>query len=185
MPIIQSKKGIRLDKRVAKALDLPRSQARKLIKSGQIVIDQQICRDVGLNTQPNQLVKYGDKSLKVPQKCYIMLHKPTGYLSTQAQANHPSALTLLQGVSSSELHFAGRLDIDTTGLLLISNDGQWSHRVTAPAKKQAKCYRVVLADNISSTQKQQIEHGIRLKDSDKLTRPTKVEVVAAKLIGSI
>jgi len=175
-------KAMRLDKRVAKALGLSRNQARKMIKADQICVNGQICNDISLHIQATDLVEDGDKSLKVCDKRYIMLHKPVGYLSTHAEAGHPSAYELLQPLKLERLHCVGRLDIDTSGLLLISDDGQWSHQITAPSKKHRKCYQVKLAELLDQQQKQQLEQGILLKDSDKLTKPTQIEMIEGKRV---
>jgi 16S rRNA pseudouridine516 synthase len=109
-----------------------------------------------------------------------MLNKPLGYLSTEAEANHPSALSLID--SPLKIHAAGRLDVDTSGLLLLTSDGQWSHKVTSPNSKKFKDYRVSLADIISDEDLQLLEQGLMLRGEDKPTHPASTKRISENQI---
>ncbi len=172
---------MRLDKRVAKSLGLTRREARRVIKSGQVWVNGIVSRELGLITQNSDTVKIGDKSLNIPVKRYIMLHKPKGYLSTKPQDGHPSALELLDPVIAKGLHFVGRLDLDTTGMLLLTDDGNWSHSISSPRKKQIKVYRVTLAEALTDSQISALEAGVLLNTSRKPTEPTKIQPLAEKV----
>ncbi len=168
---------MRLDKFVAKASNVPRSKAKKLITSGLVTVDNELCKSVGLIISEQQLVSLSGKPLSYRQQRYILLNKPKGYICSTKDEQHPSALNLLGMTSLAKLHFAGRLDVDTSGLVLISDDGQWTHRVTSPRYKQPKNYIVEITTPLSDEQQQQLEKGILLKDSEKVTLPAVVSVI--------
>jgi 16S rRNA pseudouridine516 synthase len=168
---------MRLDKFVAKASDIPRSKAKKLITSGLVTVDNEQCKSVGLIVSDQHSVSLSGKPLSYRQQRYILLNKPRGYICSRKDEQYPSALNLLGMTNLAKLHFAGRLDVDTSGLVLISDDGQWTHRVTSPRHKQPKTYIVEVTTPLSDEQRQQLEKGVLLKDSDKLTKTAVVSVI--------
>jgi 16S rRNA pseudouridine516 synthase len=87
-------------------------------------------------------------------------------------------MSLLALDNLESLHTAGRLDIDTTGLVLITDDGAWSHRITSPKKKCGKRYRVGLADAVQEGAAAHFKQGVQLKDEAKLTRPAELKVLS-------
>ena len=93
-------------------------------------------------------VSLDEQPLSLPGERYLMLYKPDGVISATTDSQQPTALDLLPADVRHGLHIAGRLDADTTGLLLLTTDGQWSHRITSPRVKCPKTYRVTLAEPI-------------------------------------
>lgn len=83
-------------------------------------------------------------------------------------------------MNPQDLHFAGRLDVDTTGLVLITDDGQWSHRITSPKHKCDKTYRVWLADPVTDDYARQLQEGVQLRSERELTLPAQMETVGEK-----
>jgi len=168
---------MRLDNLVSKALSISRNDARKLIVKSKVLVNQKIerlkNRQIGIDDQ----VFFASQRLTLPANKYFMLNKPPGYICSTVDESTPSAINLLEDQPRNGLHFAGRLDADTTGLVLISNDGQWTHRISAPSRKQAKTYIVELAEVISPEQVIQLENGLILNDSEKKTLPCSVEVI--------
>jgi len=117
------------------------------------------------------------KSIEPPGARYFMLNKPAGYVSATVDTAHPTALELLQGEPRSlDLQIAGRLDRDTTGLLLLTDDGDWNHRLTSPARQCEKVYRVQLRDPLSPQAIAQLEAGILLRGEQRPTRPARVVI---------
>lgn len=174
---------MRLDKFVAKAADIPRSKAKKLISSGKVSVDQSICLSTGLLISDNQSIQLFGNVLSYVRQQYILLNKPKGYICSTKDEQYPSALNLLDTISLANLHFAGRLDVDTSGLVLISNDGQWTHRVASPKHQHSKTYIVSTSEAVSSEQKQKLIRGVILKDSDNATLPAIVETISEKVIS--
>lgn len=169
--------SMRLDKYVAKAADLTRSQAKKLISAGQVTIDTVVEKSSGLVVSGSESISLSGNVLTLIAQRYILLNKPKGYLCSSKDEQYPSALNLLQVPNKSKLHFAGRLDVDTTGLVLISDDGQWTHRITSPKYRHNKTYAVDLTEKLSDTNIETLSSGVLLKDSDKLTATAQVDVV--------
>ncbi len=174
---------MRLDKFVAKTSNVARSKAKKLITSGQVAVDKCVCKSVGQIISEQQSVELSGKLLVDIKQQYILLNKPKGYICSTKDEQYPSALNLLDMTSLSKLHFAGRLDVDTSGLVLISDDGQWTHRVTSPKHKQPKCYIVETSEPLSQKSFDKLEKGVFLKDSDKATLPAKVSLMDKSLIS--
>lgn len=106
-----------------------------------------------------------------------MLNKPTGCVSATTDAAHPTALDLLQGEPRHhELQIAGRLDMDTTGLLLLTDDGDWNHRLTSPVHQCQKVYRVQLREPITTDAVARLQAGIVLRGEKRPTRPAVVRI---------
>jgi 16S rRNA pseudouridine516 synthase len=107
-----------------------------------------------------------------------MLNKPADFICSTTDESHPSVLRLLDIEKPQNLHIAGRLDVDTTGLVLITDDGQWSHAITSPKKECGKRYRAELADPIDESAVKQFAEGIQLRNETVLTRPAKLEIIS-------
>ncbi len=168
---------MRLDKFISIAMSISRSDAKRLISKKQILVNQLAITDKQLKVSQSDKITYQNTDLAWPSLRYYMLNKPAGYVCSTVDESNPSALRLLPSVNPQGLHFAGRLDSDTTGLVLVTDDGQWSHRITSPASKQNKSYLVTLAEALTPPQYQRLLAGVKLKDSNKLTRPALVDKI--------
>lgn len=136
----------------------------KVVKKGDIKID---CQEVCLEGR-----RLG---LRPPR--YIMLHKPQGYISATQDEVYPCVLKLLPVELAANLQCAGRLDVDTTGLLLLTDDGQWSHRLRSPKKACNKVYQVDLAEPLAENVAGRFAEGVMLHGEDKATLPAALEVI--------
>ena len=169
---------MRLDRYIGNATDLSRSLAQQKIRRGAVKVNEQVARD------PAHTVRAGDRVLldglpvEPVQPRYFMLHKPAGYVCARHDALHPTVMDLLKEPRKGELHPVGRLDLDTTGLLLVTDDGDWSHRVTSPRKDCPKTYRVVLAEPLQASADEALCHGLMLRGEKRPTRPAAVEMLA-------
>jgi len=168
------KSGLRLDKFIAKETGSTRSKAKKLILSGQVSVDQKICKSVGLIVSSQNQIELSGDVLAFTGNRYILLNKPKGCICSSKDEQYPSVFNLLGLNNLDKLHFAGRLDADTSGLVLISDDGQWTHRITSPKHKQAKTYIVTTSEPLSKKAIQQLKTGVLLKDNVKPTLPAVV-----------
>ena len=181
---------MRLDKLVSESLPCSRLEAKKIILSGQILVDGKVCKKAANKISDDNDVYFsgrreGSQSLTklTRQKpCYILLNKPSGYICSAQDEGYPSALNLLTIRNKAKLHFAGRLDQDSTGLVLISDDGQWTHRVTSPKFKHVKTYQISLATPLSKDAVELLEKGMLLKDSTALTKPTTVNILQSGIV---
>ncbi|MBL4793958.1 MAG: pseudouridine synthase [Pseudomonadales bacterium] len=131
------------------------------------------------NTQitDKHVVRFNGQTLHIPQPSYFMLHKPVNYVCSTDDPQHRSVMNLISRSDQLELHIVGRLDLDATGLLLLTSDGQWSHKVTSPQKQCAKTYQVHLDKPISKEAIDQLETGLLLKGESKITHPAQAEAV--------
>lgn len=170
---------MRLDRFLAETTSLTRSMAKKALHQGLVTVNGEVVKkgDVQITDQE---VRYQGQVLSLRAPLYLMLNKPEGYISSTEGDLHPSVLNLVPPEWREGLHPAGRLDLDTTGLLLLTDDGQWSHRVTSPRKELGKIYRVWLADDLGHSVADQFAEGILLKGETKPTRPATLEVVSSR-----
>ncbi|CAM3623363.1 16S rRNA pseudouridine(516) synthase RsuA [Vibrio aquimaris] len=171
---------MRLDKYLCDALGATRKEATKIIKSGDVTVNDVIQKNGSVKVTDNSVVEWQGREIQKPGPRYIMLFKPDGFVCSHEDGFNQTAFMLLDEVKMEDLHFAGRLDVDTTGLVLITDDGKWSHRITSPKHKCEKTYRVWLADPIGSDYAEKLAHGIELRNEKMPTLPAKLEIVDPK-----
>ncbi len=169
---------MRLDKYIANQTHYSRKDVRHLIRQGRILVNGKTCSNNALHIDPSDLVTLDGSVLHQPGHYYLMLNKPTGYICSTHNELYPGVLELIDKPYSSKLHIAGRLDVDTTGLVLLTNDGQWSHRVTSPRYHHDKRYRVTLEHPLEHDAIEHFSQGIQLKGEARKTRPAKLEVLS-------
>nr|WP_166258328.1 pseudouridine synthase [Marinobacter salicampi] len=167
---------MRLDFIVANSTELSRKEAKRAIHAGEVKVDGIPCRKTSTHIQPGQAVTWQGALLSIKGDRYLMLNKPRGVVSATIDSDHMTVLSLLPTEARQGLHIVGRLDKDTTGLLLLTTDGQWSHRITAPRSACAKTYRVELAEPLTPEASHHLENGVRLRDEDRPTAPARAEL---------
>ena len=175
---------VRLDQFIANSSDLSRKDAKRAIGQKRVSVDGKITTSPNVKIPDTSRVTLDGKPLSLPSELYLMLHKPSGYLSATRDAEHPTVVDLLPAelARRAGLHIAGRLDLDTTGLLLLTTDGQWSHRITSPRHDCRKVYRVSLDQPLETEAQQQLEEGLMLDGEDKATLPARVNKLEDRLI---
>ena len=132
---------MRLDKFIAQQLGVSRAIAGREIRGSRVTVDGDIVKDASFKLQPEHEVEYDGNTLTQQNgPRYFMLNKPQGYVCSTDDPDHPTILSFLDEPVAHKLHAAGRLDIDTTGLVLMTDDGQWSHRITSPRHHCEKTY---------------------------------------------
>ncbi|MFN3714633.1 MAG: pseudouridine synthase [Alcanivoracaceae bacterium] len=170
---------MRLDFFIAHATGLSRREVKVLISRGQISVDDDLRPKANLQLQPGQAVRCRGELLSLPGHRYLMLHKPAGVVSSTSDRDGASVLQLLPVALRRDLHIVGRLDADTTGLLLLSSDGQWSHRITSPRSACSKVYHVMTARPLTRQMITQLRAGVLLHGDDRPTLPAQVEQLEA------
>ncbi|MCG3726648.1 16S rRNA pseudouridine(516) synthase RsuA [Vibrio cincinnatiensis] len=168
---------MRLDKFLCDALGTTRKESTSLLKSGEVTVDDIVQKSGSFKVKSDACVEWQGRSICLTGPRYIMLHKPQGYVCSHEDSFNQTAFVLLDEVNLRDLHFAGRLDADTTGLVLITDDGQWSHRITSPKHHCEKTYRVWLADPVEPHYAEQFALGIELRSERELTRPAQLEII--------
>jgi 16S rRNA pseudouridine516 synthase len=171
-------KPIRLDRYLSQASALSRSQAQQAVRRGEVSVCGVAVRDPSLHIGGGQPVTYRGVPLQTRGPRYFMLNKPLGVVCASRDERHRTVLDLLDVDNREGLHAAGRLDIDTTGLVLISDDGDWTHRVTAPRRKCPKTYRVSLAEPLGPAAAERLRHGVELRGEETSTLPAEVELLS-------
>lgn len=165
---------MRLDQYLATSTELSRKDAKKAITKGRVRVDGSRVRSANLQVTDKAVVELDGSELHLPGEIYLMMNKPDGVISATTDSSQPTAVDLLPSQLASKVHIAGRLDKDTTGLLLLTSDGQWSHQVTSPRRDCPKTYQVQLSEPLSSEARGKLETGVLLKDEDKPTLPASV-----------
>ncbi len=168
----------RLDKFVSHLAELPRTKTKAGIKRKLATVNGTVITSFDHPVTLDDDVYWDGEPLRYLGKRYFMLNKPVGYICANADEMHPTVFDLLDEPNMQDFHVAGRLDIDTTGLVLISNDGDWSHRITSPKHKKMKTYLVETADPVSQDDILALEQGVQLHGEKELTLPAVAELLA-------
>jgi len=172
---------MRLDKFICKSTELTRNEAKKLLKSGEVRVNGEIAKNAAMQVHENNTITIDDQVLTARTSRYFMLHKMVDSICSNVDEVYPSVLNFIDVDKAFDLHIAGRLDADTTGLVLITDDGRWSHNVISPKKDCQKTYRVWLRNAIVDNQAAELielfNQGIQLQGEAALTRPAKLELV--------
>ncbi|WP_369959745.1 pseudouridine synthase [Pseudomonas benzenivorans] len=173
---------MRLDRFLSNLPRFNRQDARHLLASGGVRLDGRVNRDGRSEVTLFSRVELGDGEILQAGKParYFMLHKPGGVVSATVHPEHRTVLDLLDEPDKDELHLAGRLDLNTSGLLLITNDGQWSRRVTLPKRKQPKVYLVETEDPIEPACIEVFARGLYFRFEDLTTLPAELEILAPR-----
>ena len=170
---------MRLDKAISKVTDLSRSDAKRAARGERVTVNGEVITDPATKVNESDTLCLDGEPLLEPGPRYLMLHKPLGYVSATKDSEHPTVLDLIDEPNKHKLHIAGRLDIDTTGLLLLTDNGQWSHRITSPRHHCGKTYYAHLAERIGEEAVEKFARGIWLDSEKKRTKPAKLEILFA------
>ena len=148
---MQSKRG-RLDRFISQQQSLPRKRVRELLLQGRVFVDGVMATAMDLQIDEFSRIQLDDKLLQANEAVYLMLHKPVGVVSATKDNEHQTVIDLLQHPKRHELHIAGRLDLNSSGLLLLTNDSRWSEALMSPKTKVDKRYRVTLGNAVSESE---------------------------------
>lgn len=156
----------RLDKTIANFGNMPRSQATRLIRIGQVRVNGAVCRDPSYKFQPDTAeVTVGGRPLDCRAHRYVMLNKPQGILCVSRDPHAETVVDLLPpDLRRKGMFPAGRLDKDTVGLVLLTDDGDWAHRVLSPKKAVFKQYRAVVSGRVDERLVATFAEGTTLTD---------------------
>ncbi|MDA9014149.1 16S rRNA pseudouridine(516) synthase RsuA [Porticoccaceae bacterium] len=168
---------LRLDKYISNATDLSRTEAKRLIKSGDVSIDEKAATSGSQKVSTDHSVTINGSPITLLVDRYFMMNKPAGVVSATKDNTNPTAIDLIYEHRNQKLQIAGRLDIDTTGLLLITDDGQWNHIVTSPRTDCKKIYLVELQNPVGEDYQRKLEAGIALEGEKRRCLPATMEVI--------
>lgn len=173
---------MRLDKFLCDTAGLTRTEAKNAVKKGQIAVNGQVQKAADFKVKENtDTVTFQGKPLSYAAFHYYMLHKPAGVITATEDKKESTVMDILREEKVKNLFPVGRLDKDTEGLLLITDDGELAHNLLSPKKHVDKEYLVKVRDSISEDDCRKLAEGVDIGD-EKPTAPAKVERVAEKEI---
>ena len=170
--------AMKLSRIISNQPSISRKKANWMIATGQVWVNNQPCCVADTEVDGFTTVSINDTVVQ-PGACarYVMVNKPAGYLSATVDNTHPTVLQLLPADISKDLHIAGRLDRATTGLMILTNNGTWSRRLTQPGVGIAKVYRVTTAYPIGPDTVQRFAQGIWFEYEQLATSPATLELL--------
>lgn len=156
---------IRLNKYIANAGICARRVADKHIAAGEVTVNGEVITAMGYRVKPDDVITFQGKVVQPGKKVYILLNKPKDFITTlDDERGRRTVMELIKGVTEERVYPVGRLDRNTTGLLLLTNDGELAQQLTHPSYEIRKVYHVVLNKNITREELNQIKNGIELED---------------------
>lgn len=176
---------MRLDKLISNTTSFSRSQAKFAIRGGKVKIDGVVAKNAAQQVTDESNVEYRGVAINKAQPRYIMFNKPIGVVCANKDKDHATVFDSLFLPRQDTLHVAGRLDIDTTGLVLMTDDGQWLHRITSPKHNHKKVYLVELDSPITENQIRILNEGVQLKKEKKRSLPAELEIIEEQKIRMI
>lgn len=169
---------MRVDRFLSNLPRFNRKQVRLLLVERRVTVDGVAVSDPHHEVREFSQVCVGDEVLQAGKPArYFMLHKPQGCVSATSDPQHPTVLDWLDEPDKEDLHIAGRLDFNTTGLMVITNDGQWSRRLTQPLTKLPKVYIVETEQIIGAEYAATFAKGLYFAFEDLTTQPAELEVL--------
>ena len=173
---------VRLQKYIAMCGEASRRAAEQLIEEGKVFVNGEAVTHQGVKVEvgADKVTISGRQIEPSKKRYYIMLNKPRGYVSTvKDQFERPTVIDLLGDEIKTRLFPVGRLDYDTEGLILLTNDGEFAYRITHPKHNAEKTYIAVLCGGITPSALNRLRSGVRLSDGF-VTSPAKVEIAEAQ-----
>jgi 23S rRNA pseudouridine2605 synthase len=156
---------IRLNKYIADAGICSRREADKLIEAGAVSINGKIVTELGTKVSPGDKVQFGGQKLSREKTQYVLLNKPKGYITSTDDPHHEkTVMKLVENACRERIYPVGRLDRNTTGLLLFTNDGQMARKLMHPRFGIKKIYHAVLDKSLTRAELDQIAKGVQLDD---------------------
>lgn len=176
-PAVEKNETERLQKFLARAGVASRRTSEELITGGKVKVNGQIVREMGIKVNPEKdLVEVNGKKVEVEaKKVYILLNKPAGYVTTvRDPQKRPKVVDLLKDVEE-RVYPVGRLDFETEGLLLLTNDGDLTYKLTHPKHEIGKTYHALVKGFPDADKIKRFQKGLRLADG--ITAPAKIKVI--------
>lgn len=174
---VMKSKTSRLDRFISQNSAFSLSDTRLLVAQKRILLDGHLAHSIQQKVTEFSHVLLDGACLQDNAPVYIMLNKPRGVVSATKDAKHPTVLDLVQHPQKNELHIVGRLDLNTTGLVLLTNDGAWSRKISLPETKLAKTYEVTLSKPLNDEYVSVFREGIYFAYENITTQPASLEIL--------
>jgi 16S rRNA pseudouridine516 synthase len=174
---------MRLDRFLSETTPLTRSLAKRALKNGEVELNDEPIKQAATQIDPaTDRVKWQGEVLALVGVRYVMLNKPLEVECSARRGFYPRVVDLIDLPKAERLNPVGRLDVDTTGLLLLTDDGQWEHRITSPKHRCAKVYRATLASPLEGAAAQraveQVAQGVLLDGEEEPTKPATLKLLS-------
>ena len=158
---------IRLNRFIANAGICSRREADDIIKAGEISVNGEVITEMGHQVQPGDVVKMGNKKLSREKMVYVLINKPKDFITTTEDPDdRKTVMDLVKNACEERIYPVGRLDRNTTGLLLLTNDGELADKLTHPSNEVEKLYQVEIDKPLTAEHQEQILKGITLEDGE-------------------
>jgi 16S rRNA pseudouridine516 synthase len=168
----------RLDRFISAKTATPKSNVRLMLAQKRIRVDGQLATDLSQPIDQFSHVALDGNVLQNNSRKYIMINKPVGVVSATKDEQHKTVMDLLCEEDAADLHIVGRLDLNSSGLLLLTNDGEWSRALMSPENKVSKVYEVTLENPITQNYIQAFAEGMYFSYEDITTKPAQLERIS-------
>ncbi|ALO35939.1 16S rRNA pseudouridine(516) synthase [Colwellia sp. MT41] len=172
----------RLDRFISKSYQVNRKAVRLILAQKRVYVDGVVATDIAQIVDQFSTIVLDDNILQANKAHYIMLNKPVGVVCATKDEKHKTVIDLLVGqfeqATRDSLHIVGRLDLNTSGLVLLTNDSRWSERLTSPAHKVAKCYQVRLANPLTAEYISAFAQGMYFSYEKITTQPAALRIIS-------
>ncbi|MCC6515672.1 MAG: rRNA pseudouridine synthase, partial [Chitinophagales bacterium] len=156
---------MRLNKFISNAGVCSRRQADEYIKAGYVTVNDVAVLEMGYKVKPSDIVKFKNRKVQNEKKVYVLLNKPKGYLTTVSDdRERKTVMELVSTVKDVRLYPVGRLDRNSTGILLMTNDGELAQKLSHPSGEVTKVYQVELDKPLDQKDLLKIREGVELED---------------------
>jgi 16S rRNA pseudouridine516 synthase len=171
-------KTTRLDRFIHRSSDFSIADARLLIAQNRIVVDGLPAESVQQRVTALTEVMLDGRALNGAKPVYLMLNKPEGVVSATKDPEHATVMDLIEHPAKEALHIVGRLDFNTTGLMLLTNDGAWSRKISLPVMKRRKIYEVTVSVPMNEAYISAFQSGLYFAYEGLTTQPADLEIVS-------
>jgi 16S rRNA pseudouridine516 synthase len=171
----------KLQRLLLRGATISKARLPELLRQGRVLVDGQPVEDRDFPiSRFHRIVMEGVVVQAGERALYFMVHKPVGHVSATVDKEHPTVVSLVDDPDRSKLHLAGRLDRSTSGLVLLTNDGTWSKRITAAEYHVAKIYHVTTEQVITEATVAAFAAGFYFHTEDITTLPARLEITAPR-----
>lgn len=171
-------KSARLDRFLSQKLAINRRDVRLFLAQKRVLVDGIAVADINHVIDDFSHIAVDQQLLQAKEPRYVMMNKPLGVVSATKDDKHTTVIDLLEG-EVADLHIAGRLDFNSSGLLLLTNDGRWSRRISLPANRVPKLYRVTLQNPVTEKCIQAFSGGIYFPYEGLTTKPAMLNLISS------
>jgi len=168
----------RLDRFISFTLNIPRKEVQLILAQRRVQVDGMTAADMSQVINAFSKVCVDGETIQDETPQYVMLNKPAGVVSATSDEKHTTVIDLLNLPFKNQLHIVGRLDFNSTGLLLLTNDGAWSRQLSLPENRLVKRYRVTVQKQLNFEHVEAFKRGIYFEFEGITTRPAELKILS-------